>query len=419
LNWNVSSKTDALPILTGGLIMKILCVFGKFQYGDPTRGVGTEYAAFVPALRRLGHEVVHFDLWDRALYQDFRELNVSLLNTVELERPDVMLAVPMHYEIWLETLQVIKARGDVATVCWTTDDSWKYERFSKFIGGYFHAITTTYVEAVPKYLRDGIPSVLLTQWAANAEALQEPTPSSSCKYPISFVGAAHGKRKKWVDELRLLGLNVVCFGHGWPAGSLEAEAIPTIMNNSIISLNFSNSTGENQIKARVFEVPGAGGFLLTEGANGLSRFYLEGQEIVTFCGINDLLEKARYYLEHPKERDAVAWAGFERTRREHTYDLRVKKLLDFTVEARNAYVASGVCKQELRGLFEDSLKKHQTSLPMRLIGHLLTLPCILVWGRRRGQRAARRILFELSWRLAGKNTYSASGLPGRLFYKQS
>ena len=42
-----------------------------------------------------------------------------------------MLTVQMNYEIWLETLEIIKARGDVATVRWTTHDSWKFWEVSR------------------------------------------------------------------------------------------------------------------------------------------------------------------------------------------------------------------------------------------------------------------------------------------------
>jgi spore maturation protein CgeB len=43
----------------------------------------------------------------------------------------------------------------------------------------------------------------------------------------------------------------------------------------------------------------------------------------------------------------------------------------------------------------------------------------LVFGKGRGARAARRFVYELSWRLAGATTYRARGLPGRLFYAES
>jgi spore maturation protein CgeB len=50
---------------------------------------------------------------------------------------------------------------------------------------------------------------------------------------------------------------------------------------------------------------------------------------------------------------------------------------------------------------------------------LLLAVCQPLWGRYRGGRAARRILFEFSWRIFGETTYSARGLPGRLFYLDS
>jgi spore maturation protein CgeB len=57
------------------------------------------------------------------------------------------------------------------------------------------------------------------------------------------------------------------------------------------------------------------------------------------------------------------------------------------------------------------------------LGHwlrrLVAGPLSAVFGRVRGPRAARRLVYELSWRLAGKTTYCARGLPGRLFYAES
>ena len=49
----------------------------------------------------------------------------------------------------------------------------------------------------------------------------------------------------------------------------------------------------------------------------------------------------------------------------------------------------------------------------------LVAPLSLVFGRQRGARAARRLVYELSWRLGGAATYGAGGLPGRLFYAES
>lgn len=397
--------------------MKVLCVFGEHQYGDPARGIGTEYAAFMPALKRLGHEVIHFESWNRTRYQDFRELNRALLKTIEQQRPDVMLAVQMNYEIWLETLEIIKARRDVATVCWTTDDSWKYREVSRFIGRAYHAMTTTYEQVLPFYQRDRIPHVLLTQWAARLENLQEPLAADSCRYQVSFVGAAHGDRRERMSELERLGVDVSCFGHGWPSGSVDADEIPQIMRESVISLNFSNSKGENQVKARTFEVPGAGGFLLTENVAALEKFYIPGKEIVTFGSVQELAEKIKYYLAHPRERDAIARAGFARTSRDHTYDLRLKEVLDFAIQAQRDYME--MTPKVPVSSFEKASERYRQSRSLKILRAILVALCVAIWGRRRGRRAARRLLFEASWRLFGAKTFSAAGWPGILFYSDS
>jgi spore maturation protein CgeB len=308
---------------------------------------------------------------------------------------------------------IIMARGDVATISWTTDDSWKYREVSRFIGKAYHAMTTTYEDAVPKYHRDGIPNILLTQWAANVVSLLEPQPAQNCHYPVSFVGQAHGDRLKRIEHLRSLGLEVSCFGHGWPSGSVKAEDIPKIYRDSVISLNFANSKGVNQIKARTFEVPGAGGFLLTEGAPGLDKYYTPDKEVAVFDGLKDLVEKAKYYLSHPEERDAIAKSGFDRTKREHTYDLRMKEVIDFALKAKEEWVKMG--PHPPPPSFEETCLRHRLTLILRLLRFILTTGAAVVWGPVRGQRAARRLVFELSWRLAGERTFSAVGWPGRMF----
>jgi spore maturation protein CgeB len=83
-----------------------------------------------------------------------------------------------------------------------------------------------------------------------------------------------------------------------------------------------------QIKGRNFEVPGCGGFMLTGRAENIEQYYEPGRELVLFDGADDLRQKVRYYLDHPDERDEIAIAGYERTLRDHTYELRFRELFD-------------------------------------------------------------------------------------------
>jgi spore maturation protein CgeB len=393
--------------------MKILCVFGEHAYGDPARGEGYEHASFLPALRALGHEVLLFDSFRRDTRTDFAALNRALLETVARERPDVLLCVLMHYEVWTETLDLVRAAGP-RLIHWSTDDSWKYPRFTHHIAGHFDLAATTCPEATAWYRADGHAHVALTQWGAPAVLLHAPRPAAQCRYPASFIGAAYGNRGALVAALERAGVEVACFGHGWPAGPVEAARIPEIVNNSVLSLNFSEASvagTPRQIKARVFEVCASGGLLLGESTPGLEAYLRPGVEMACFDGAAQLVEQARRLLSDPAARDAIAAAGHARVAAEHTYERRFAELLALLPAAR-AFAAPDMAR------FEQVAAGHRMTAALRLLRGLLLVPFKLAFGKR-GPRAARRALFELCWRIAPRHTYGARGLPGRLFYAES
>jgi spore maturation protein CgeB len=380
----------------------------------------------MPALRNLGHQLVFFESFNRNTYKDFADLNRQLLEKVQAEKPDIILFVLMGYEIWLETLQLLREGSNAILINWSTDDSWKYEQFSRFVAPVFHVYATTYSTALEKSKRDGMGNFVLTQWAANSENLAEPVPASQCRYSVSFIGSRYGNRPRWVEAIKKTGIHVECFGYGWSNGSIAADDIPKIMRDSFISLNFGDSgmmlqgvmPGRSpQIKARVFEVPGAGGCLLTEYVNNLERFYRVGEEIAVYKTVQDLVEKIRQLVKHPEERDRIAVAGYIRTRNEHTYEKRFDDLLDIASKLKN--IAPDVCHGIDFEKYSAVEKKHKAGIVLKIVKQVLLMPCVLIWGRRRGSRAARRLMFELSWRLVGKKTYTVSGWPGRMFYKES
>ena len=115
--------------------------------------------------------------------------------------------------------------------------------------------------------------------------------------------------------------------------------------------------------------------------------------------------------------DAIALAGFSRTRHEHSYETRFSPIIEKAIEYRMARGLQGKDIDFQR--FEAIVKLNRLNALLRLLKLIILMPCLLVFGRRRGPRAARRFLFELSWRFLGKKTYSASSWVGRLFYEHS
>jgi spore maturation protein CgeB len=407
--------------------LKILCVFGRYAYGDPLRGDGYEYANFLPALVALGHEIELFDSFDRRGYLDFADLNQSLLDRVITFKPDVIFCVLMNYEVWSETLDIIRENSPSIVVNWGTDDSWKFNQVSRFLIPHLDFHVTTDRDAAARAERAGFRNVVPSQWAASHTHLLKPLPNGQCVYDVSFIGNLYGDRRAWIEGLRERGVKIATFGHGSDSGVVGASDIPEIYRKSRISLNFSDSglhmTGfrfkrSRQIKARVFEVPGAGGVLLTQAADGLSDYFRVGEEVGTFDDLDDLAAKIAFYLSNPAARDRMASAGHARVIAEHTYDRRFRALLDYVqVQAApdRRQRPWRIDRCQLQRLVELH-RKTRNIRPVRVAAHAMARAFL---GRERGARSARRIVFEASWRLAGKRTFGAAGLPGRLFFPES
>jgi spore maturation protein CgeB len=178
--------------------------------------------------------------------------------------------------------------------------------------------------------------VIKSQWACNHE-LYRPSPCP-LDIGVSFVGQPHGNRLEIIRELSELGFGPKVYGFGWTgAPRLPFHEMVRIFNRTRINLNLSNASMPNtpqQIKGRNFEIPGAGGFLMTSPADNLEEYYEDGKEIVVFRSTTELKERISYYLRHDSERSGIAQAGYERTIRDHTWDRRWNDILGRLREIR-------------------------------------------------------------------------------------
>ena len=105
-----------------------------------------------------------------------------------------------------------------------------------------------------------------------------------------------------------------------------------VINSYKIHLNCNIS---NDINYRTFETTGCGTFLLTNYTPGLEKLFDIGKEIVVYNDLNDLDNKVRYYLENDEEREKIAKAGYERSKKDHTYFERTKNLIDIIKNNKN------------------------------------------------------------------------------------
>ena len=324
--------------------MKILYVAMADDYGDPSRGPSFEETNFRSALDGMGHEVVTFDFMAEKKAHGKGEMNRRLLAAAEEASPDLSFFVLFEDEIDTDTIRGVSRAGG-PTVNWFTDDHWRFDRFSRHFAPAFDWSVTTDRDSLPKYEGIGYENVILSQWACNRYAYDRT--ANGLEYDVTFIGQSYGDRPATVERLRSEGIDVRCWGFGWPGGRIEHDEMVRVFGASRINLNLSSAftpgrlparllrrlTGrteerKSQIKGRTFEVPGSGGFLLTDHVAYLEDYLKPGEEIALFESSDDLMDQVSWWLDHEDERARVADAGYRRVRAEHTYDHRFAAIFE-------------------------------------------------------------------------------------------
>ena len=101
---------------------------------------------------------------------------------------------------------------------------------------------------------------------------------------------------------------------------------PFVFAHSKININMTAPNIETGIPLRVFDILGAGGFLITDWREDLKDCFTIGKDLEIYDGLDDLLEKTDYYLKHDEKRIAIARHGFDTVRKKHTYNTRLKEI---------------------------------------------------------------------------------------------
>ncbi len=173
---------------------------------------------------------------------------------------------------------------------------------------------------------------------------------------MTFVGGFHPYRKWFIKTLRSKGVGIEVFGHGWPNGSLTADAMNRIFVTSKINLNIGNShsfdvryllsgmrplvygllraKNSSQIKARNFEIPYFNGFQLTDYVPSLENYFDIGKEIVCYNDVDEAARLIKFYLENDVDREAIKQAGHGRAVGEHGFTHRLDAVLS-TIEQQS------------------------------------------------------------------------------------
>jgi spore maturation protein CgeB len=329
-------------------------------------------------LRDLGHELVVFDFdlsehmknldpsdpRQQAFIENHRpELEHALLEQLRRahrERPiDLFFSYFYSAICRPEVIREIRSLG-ILTMNWYCNASYQFHLIRELAPAYDYCLVPEKFR-LEDYRAAGA-NPLYVQEAANPNTYHPVDVPRD--YDVTFVGMRYGDRAELVSRLCEAGVEIRVFGPGW----LEAQGRPSLLqrlraalgvrdgssrlpdrvvnpplsdeelvalySRSKISLGFS-SCGEThtdkrilQVRLRDFEAPMCGAFYMVEEMEELTEFFEPDKEIVFYKDADELVDKARFFLTHPDEREKIRLAGHRRAVAEHTWQKRFSKVFE-------------------------------------------------------------------------------------------
>lgn len=103
--------------------------------------------------------------------------------------------------------------------------------------------------------------------------------------------------------------------------------MPLIFNRSAININTTSKAIRTGLPLRIFDILSCGGFCLSNYQEEIAELFTPDEEIVMYSSIEEMCDLVHYYQEHEHRRREIAHAGFERLKRDYTYEKVMQELL--------------------------------------------------------------------------------------------
>jgi len=151
----------------------------------------------------------------------------------------------------------------------------------------------------------------------------QPKPEYECD--VLHLGAAHADR---IEAVRTLTkhFNTHVYGEFWGKYGIEnrgfvlGEETLHVLSSAKIVVVFSRTPAGHQIiKPQLFNFLSSGCLVATEDFPDLYQYFEPGKDLICFNGTDDLLQKVKFYLEHPEDANDLRQAGREKAL-QYTWD---------------------------------------------------------------------------------------------------
>ena len=211
---------------------------------------------------------------------------------------------------------------------------------SDYLRGYFDAAMLAQLDIFGENILDRLLTSDILSELMNLIDFQQDKRSFSniaLVFSTTFLGfkVASMERIKCLNELakkymvdlytdsnsaELIGVNNI--------GSVDYHKdMSKVFHQSKINLNFTIKNIRSGIPLRIWDVLGAGGFLVTNFQAEIPQYFENGKDLVYFDSIDDMSRKVEYYLIHEDERMQIARNGYKKVKKYHSYESRLKQII--------------------------------------------------------------------------------------------
>ncbi|HEX2645282.1 MAG TPA: GNAT family N-acetyltransferase [Thermoanaerobaculia bacterium] len=217
-----------------------------------------------------------------------------------------------------------RLRREVCLLGIALSDPDVFEPSTRHIAPLFDRFLTNAPECLPRYEALGTRPGLLGV-GTNPEFFHPVPPRPEMTCDVLILGRAHPDRIEAVREL-IARFDTHVYGEGWEEhgiasrGLIYGDDVLAALSSARITPVFNRTgAGHPLVKVGIFDFPAAGALVATNRFPAVADYFEFDKEIVGFDETADLVEKIRYYLDHPGEAATIRQAGRERVLREHTW----------------------------------------------------------------------------------------------------
>ncbi len=103
--------------------------------------------------------------------------------------------------------------------------------------------------------------------------------------------------------------------------------MPIIFHHAKINVNTTAKGIRTGLPLRLFDILSCKGFVLTNYQEELPELFEIGRDVVAYTSMGEMKELCAYYLDHERERRAIAEAGYETLKANYTYERQMEKMM--------------------------------------------------------------------------------------------